>query len=81
SDDVIPALIVKMSELEAAIGNKNSVQDFPYPDRQAQRKNAYLINQALSKLQKENFFNKTDLKDLTTLLKKAKPGDFHVTAL
>jgi inorganic phosphate transporter, PiT family len=71
SDDVIPALIVKMRELQAAIGNKNSVQDFPYPERQVQRKNAYLINEALSKLQKQNFFSKTDLKDLTTLLKRA----------
>jgi inorganic phosphate transporter, PiT family len=71
NDEVVPALIVKMNELKAAIADKKSVQDFPDPDRQAQRKNVYLINEALTKLEKENFFSKSDLKNLTELLKKA----------
>lgn len=71
SDRVLPALLAKMSELRTALANKNSIQDFPYPERQTQRKNAYLIDEAISKLQREKYFGKDDLKDLSTLLKKA----------
>jgi len=71
SDDVIPALTVKMTELRSALANKNTIQDFSYPERQTQRRNAYLINETIRKLQKQNYFWKEDLKDLAALLKKA----------
>jgi len=71
SDQVLPALLSKMSELRTALANKNSIQDFPYTERQIQRKNSYLISEAISKLRREKYLGKDDLKELSTLLKKA----------
>ncbi|MBV8814521.1 MAG: inorganic phosphate transporter [Verrucomicrobia bacterium] len=71
NDEVFPALGVKMTEFRSALANKASIQDLPYPERQTQRKNAYLINETISKLRKEQQIGKEDLKELSALLKSA----------
>ncbi|HYZ72407.1 MAG TPA: inorganic phosphate transporter [Chthoniobacterales bacterium] len=64
NNDVFPALSVKMTELRSALAEKNSIQDLPFPERQQQRQNGYLISEAIQKLRKEQAIGKADLQEL-----------------
>jgi phosphate/sulfate permease len=46
----------------------------PFPERQQQRQNGYLISEAIQKLRKEQAIGKADLQELVTSLKKAITG-------
>jgi inorganic phosphate transporter, PiT family len=69
--EVVPALVTEMQEFRNKLVGKSSVEQVSPSDRQEQRRSAFLIDQALKKLQKEKQIAAPDYKGLQAELKKA----------
>lgn len=70
-ENVFPALVAEMQDFKAKLDGKSSVEQVSPPDRQEQRRSAYLINEGLKKLEKEKQIAAPDYKGLQAELKKA----------
>jgi hypothetical protein len=62
--------VVKVNELRFALTSKSPIRELADPDQQKERRNAYRIGDAISKLRKEKVIG-TELDQLSAPLKKA----------
>jgi inorganic phosphate transporter, PiT family len=70
NEEVFPALMVELKNLQDNFTGKNSIQQIPLQDRPGQRQSAFLAQETLKKLAKEKRIGAKDLDALQESLKK-----------
>ncbi|MBV8900702.1 MAG: inorganic phosphate transporter [Verrucomicrobia bacterium] len=70
-ENVFPALVTEMQDFRGKLEGKSAVEQVSPQERQEQRRSAFLIEEALKKLEKEKQIAAPDYKGLQAELKKA----------